>query len=116
MIVSGENLISEVESQFFKLFPFLHLEFYHKGEIVQRQGTHLGLKSIAKKMVLEPFTIIPEMSVHELETFFWENMGIQVSVFRKVGNSMLETSFTSSWTLKHQNNKGSELEQDFASK
>lgn len=116
MIVGGNRPISELETQFIALFPFLHLEFYDRGESIHRDSSHLELKTIARKKDLEPFVIVPVMSVQELEAAFWENMGVQVSVFRKVGNSMLETSFTSSWTLKHQNQKGSELDHDFALK
>ena len=61
----------------------------------------------------EGFIIEPEMTVHDLEEAFWGNMGIQTAVFRKVGSSMLETTFTSGWTLEHQNNKGQELKTAF---
>jgi hypothetical protein len=71
---------------------------------------------VAWKMVLESFVIYPKLAVHEVEEAFWSNMGLQVSVYRKVGNSILETSFVVGWTLEHQNKKGSELLTDFNAK
>jgi hypothetical protein len=101
--------IAEVETKFNALFPFLTIEFFKKGESVEGNCRLKPIKDIARKLVLNSFVILPNMTVHELEEKFWEQMGLQISVYRKVGNSILETSFTSNWTLEHQNTKGSEL-------
>ena len=116
LIINGELTIAEVESKFNLLFPFLTIEFFRKGESIEGNYRLRTLREVARKKVLESFIIYPDLTVHELEEAFWANMGLQVSIYRKVGNSILETSFTSGWTLEHQNKKGSELLIDFNSK
>ena len=49
------------------------------------------------------------MKVSEVEALFWDKLGIQISIYRKMGNSVVETSYTSQWTLDHQNEKGKEI-------
>jgi hypothetical protein len=109
LIINGEMSIAEVESKFNSTFPFLTIEFFRKGESVEGNYRLKPIRDVARKIVLNSFVIIPSMTVHELEETFWNEMGLQISIFRKVGNSILETSFTSAWTLEHQNTKGSEL-------
>jgi hypothetical protein len=116
LIINGEMTIAEVESKFNLLFPFLSIEFFRKGESIEGNYRLRPLNSVARKKVLESFVIEPELTVHEVEEAFWLNMGLQAAIYRKVGNSILETSFTSGWTLEHQNKKGSELLIDFNSK
>jgi hypothetical protein len=115
LIINSEMTIEEVENKFNLLFPFLTIEFFRNGESVEGNDRLKTLSNVARKKVLESFVIFPIMTVHEFEEAFWTNMGLQVAVFRKVGNSILETSFTSGWTLEHQNKKGSELMVDFNS-
>ena len=49
------------------------------------------------------------MKVTELEAIFWDKLGLQISVYRKTGSSMIETTLTNQWTLSHQNNKSKEI-------
>jgi hypothetical protein len=64
------------------------------------------LSDIVHKKSVEGFAILPEMKVSEVENLFWENMGIQISVFRKSGKTWLESSFTNYWSLERQNTLG----------
>ncbi|WP_341225924.1 hypothetical protein [uncultured Arcticibacterium sp.] len=107
--------IAEVETKFNILFPFLTIEFFRNGESIEGNFRWKTIKDYGRKKIQESFSIEPQMTVHEMEEMFWEKLGLQVSVFRKVGKSILETSFTSGWTLEHQNTKGSELQRAFAS-
>lgn len=107
--------IAEVETKFNILFPFLTIEFFRNGESIEGNYRWKTIKDYGRKKIQESFCIVPQMTVQEMEKMFWEKMGLQVAVFRKVGKSILETSFTSGWTLEHQNNKGSELQTAFAS-
>ncbi|WP_162628278.1 hypothetical protein [Arcticibacterium luteifluviistationis] len=113
--VLAEMSIAEVEGKFNILFPFLNIEFFRNGESIEGNYRWKSLKDYGRKKVQEKFSIEPEMTVREMEKMFWEKMGLQVAVYRKVGKSVLETSFTSGWTLEHQNRKGSELQRAFAS-
>jgi hypothetical protein len=49
------------------------------------------------------------MKVSELEELFEEVFGLSVQVFRKSGESWLQTTTTDSWTLNQQNLKGKEM-------
>lgn len=53
--------------------------------------------------------ITPLMTVKELENKCEEQFGILVQVYRKSGNVWLETSMTDNWTIKQQNDQGSEI-------
>jgi hypothetical protein len=49
------------------------------------------------------------MRVSELEQLLGNRYGLGVQVFRKAGNSWVETILTDSWTLEEQNNEGQVL-------
>ena len=50
-----------------------------------------------------------ESKVMEVEALFEDNLGLKISIFRKMGTSIVETAFTSNWTLNHQNLIGKEI-------
>lgn len=113
LLVSQEMTAEVLEEAFHRLFPYLKLEVIKRGELLVGSSLKTQLKKIGNKRKPSGFVITPEMSVSQLELAFWEHMGIQVSIFRKFGSSMLETSFTSAWSLERQNIKGSEFINDF---
>ncbi len=113
--VDKSGKIGVLVHEFHQLFPFLSLEFYQKGEPVSYEFQHLPLSHISVIKKACPFEITPKLSVAELEQLFWNNQGVQVAVFRKVGNSLLETSFTTQWTLEHQNSRGNSIFAEFKS-
>jgi hypothetical protein len=109
-----ENLkLTELEILFSDLFPFLVLEVYQSGEPVSEVFKSRNLAQLSKRKAVLPFRITPALSVRELEKLFWDHLGIKIAVFRKVGSSLLETTFTSDWTLRHQNEKGVQIQNDF---
>lgn len=116
LIVDPDMSVKETKRSFNHLFPFLSLEFYRKGEVLETSYELKQLQELGGKKRLESVVIYPDMTVEELEKAFLDCLGLHVSVFRKVGNSILQTSFTSKWTLQHQNTKGSELLSAFDSK
>lgn len=106
IFVNKDLVIESLSHQFKELFPFLRLEFSFNGLAltpVQLKGT---LNEIAKKKVLTNFSFSMSNSVAELENFFWDNMGITVTVFRKSGKTWLETTYSSHWSLQKQNSLG----------
>lgn len=111
--VNGRLKLAELKLLFSSLFPFLVLEVYQGGEPIDNRFKEKTLAQIGKKKTAAEFEIIPKMSVNELEKLFSECLGIHVAVFRKVGTSLLETRFTSGWTLAHQNEKGIQILNDF---
>lgn len=109
LYVNANIRASDLIKQFNELYPFLRLEIYYKGEEMGVASHHCLLCEIVNKKVVENFIITPEMKVSEVEASFWENMGLQVSIFRKSGKTWLESSYTNYWSLERQNNLGREM-------
>ncbi len=107
--VSSEIKTNELIRQFNEIFPYLRLEIYHKGHEMGDAAHPSHLSDIINLKQFENFEIIPEMTVAEVESSFWEKMGIQISIFRKSGRTWLESSYTNYWSLEKQNNLGKEL-------
>jgi hypothetical protein len=107
--VKSEMKVFDLIKQFSKFFPFLRLEIYNRGEEMSEASHNCLLSDIVHKKVVKYFEINSEMKVSEVENLFWENMGLQVSIFRKSGKTWLESSFTNYWSLERQNNLGKEM-------
>ena len=114
--IASDRLISDVQKEFNKVFPFLKLEFFNnksfsnagyssKNIIPQTQQVGSGkLHSINGEIEIDG-----EMKVTELENIFKDKFNLAVQVFRKSGNLWLETTMTDNWTLQQQNNHGREI-------
>ena len=114
--IATNRLISEIQQEFNKAFPFLKIEFYNNKSIsrsdfsakqVIPQSRYIGNSQL-------PFSgggieIEEEMKVNELEKIFKDRFNLAVQVFRKSGNLWLETTMTDNWTLQQQNNHGGEI-------
>lgn len=116
-ITSAKNL-NTIKEEFNAVFPFLKLEFFkHKHGIKDASPkrdlfeSNLSLNTLPKKYLDGFIHISEDMPVSKLEQLFLDQFGLSVQVFRKSGNSWLETSFTDDWTLKRQNDAGNELSQ-----
>ena len=119
LTIRPSRLISEIQDEFSKMFPYLKLEFFR-----ERSGKRLNYSAnniirhnqkLAEGQ-LQPvdgmIDIKPGMTVKELENDFREEFSLAVQVFRRSGNVWLETTMTDNWTLKHQNDHGKELSSD----
>ena len=105
IVVDKEMTVNQLIKVFNEVYPFLKIEIYHKGNEMSTDCFHtLGEISSMKKPSV--FIISPSMTIAQIEAFFLEELGLQVAVFRKVGNSWIHTSFTNSWTLERQNRTG----------
>lgn len=114
--IASNRLISDIQKEFNKVFPFLKLEFFNnksffnsgfssKNIIPQTQQVGNGnLQSINGEIEIDG-----EMKVTELENIFKDKFNLAVQVFRKSGNLWLETTMTDNWTLQQQNNHGREI-------
>jgi hypothetical protein len=112
--VLSEQTIAEVQEDFASAYPFLKLVFFtkphkafkcsHAKFLVQDRGVKLStLEKQPKDGVLY---LEPEMPVWQVERLFEEEFGLHVQVFRKSGNTWLETSVTDNMSLEQQNAKG----------
>ncbi len=114
--INNNKKIAEIQQEFNDLFPYLKLEFFSKPH---RSGGHSNLKFILNNTKTigecrtiqgeDAITIIPKMTVNELEQGLGEKFGIGVQVFRQSGKVWLETTFTDGWTLEMQNSQGEDL-------
>jgi len=114
--IASNRLISEVQNEFNKVFPFLKLEFFNNKSFARSSFSASQLIPRSRKIGDGQLTItdgninIPgEMKVMELEKLLKEQFGLAAQVFRKSGNLWLETTMTDSWTLEQQNKHGSEI-------
>ena len=108
--IDSATRISELMKGFNIAFPFLRIEIYRKGEAVSLGQRDFVVFEIANVEYPEGFVIEGDMKVSEIENLFQKNLGLEISIFRKMGTSEVETTFTSLWTLNHQNNKGEEIQ------
>jgi hypothetical protein len=109
-----EQTISEVQEAFAKAYPFLKLVFFtkphkafkgsHAKFLIEDRG--IKLASLEKQPKDGVLYLEPEMPVWQVERLFEEEFGLHVQVFRKSGNTWLETSVTDSMSLEQQNAKG----------
>ena len=116
LTIRPSRLISEVQDEFNKMFPYLKLEFFKN-----RSGKKLDYsvnniirhnQKLAEGQINPVDGLIdiePGMTVKELEKHFQDEFSLAVQVFRRSGNVWLETTMTDNWTLKHQNDHGKEL-------
>ena len=114
--IAPNRLISEIQQEFNKAFPFLKLEFYNNKSIsrsdfsakqVIPDGRNIGNNQLL--ISAGDIEIEEEMKVNELEKILKDKFNLAVQVFRKSGNLWLETTMTDYWTLQQQNNHGREI-------
>lgn len=112
--VLKDKTIGQFQDEFSKVYPYLKLAFFtkphkaYKGSpakfLVSDRDMTLG--SLEKKPHSGDLYIEPEMPTWQVERLFEEEFGLHVQVFRKSGNTWLETSVTDDLTLEEQNVKG----------
>jgi hypothetical protein len=116
--IGSNRLISEVQEDFNKVFPYLKLEFFqHKIKLKEQPGFSLNRVLSSNKRIgdcqgksMDGLLEINEgMKVSELEKSFRDQFGLYVRVFRHSGNLWLQTTMTNNWTLQKQNEHGREL-------
>jgi hypothetical protein len=116
IIINDQVTITSIQQEFNRVFPYLKLEFFSKHHH-QREGSPLKfmqpvdrkLGEIRKNKDEGEILVTPKMRVSELEQLLGNRYGLSVQVFRKAGNSWVETILTDSWTLQEQNDEGQVL-------
>lgn len=114
--INDHRKIYAIQEEFNQLFPYLKLEFFSKpprkggaasDKLVKHSSETLGECRTIHQAV--EMSIVPGMTVSELEQGFGGVYGLGIQVFRKSGKTWLETTVTDSWTLEEQNRQGEEL-------
>ncbi len=116
LIINDHRKIFAIQEEFNKLFPYLKLEFFSKphtkGGGTSKEFIKHNSKTLEECRTLHnsgEISVVPQMTVSELEQNFGDVYGLGVQVFRKSGRSWLETTVTDNWTLEEQNRQGEEL-------
>ncbi|MEO6611657.1 MAG: hypothetical protein ABIT05_10165 [Chitinophagaceae bacterium] len=115
--IAPNRLISDIQHEFNKVFPFLKLEFFSKKRSLSGPGftasqliPYTSKVSVGQSMITDGDIEIPgEMKVIELEKLLKEQFSLSAQVLRKSGNLWLETTMTDNWTLEQQNRHGKEI-------
>lgn len=116
IIINDERKISAIQEEFNHAFPYLKIEFFAKPNATAGAASKKQVKNISK-IIGEcrtihndgGITIIPSMTVIELEQRFSDVYGLTIQIFRQSGKVWLETTVTDGWTLEEQNNQGEDL-------
>ena len=114
--ITPTRLVSEVQVEFNKAFPFLKLEFFQNNPSKQN-SSEPDIRMAHNKRVGDcqaaikdgEIEITNELTVQELEKKFKDELSLNVQVFRRSGTLWLQTTMTDGWTLEKQNEHGKEL-------
>ena len=114
--IAPNRIISDIQKEFNKMFPFLKIEFFSNKSFSRSNFSAQQIISQSRKIGDTQLTkshgdieIAEEMKVRELENIFNDQFNLAVQVFRKSGSIWLETTMTDNWTLQQQNNHGREI-------
>lgn len=114
--INDQRKIYAIQEEFTQQFPYLKLEFFSKphqaGGGSPKKIMESGSKTLGECRIIHnrgTLTIIPQMTVTDLESGFRDIYGLSVQVFRKSGKAWLETTVTDNWTLEEQNRQGESL-------
>lgn len=111
--VRGSMTVSQLVREFKQLFPYLRIEVLYNGNEASLRYPLTALNRLTSRRQLHSFRVHQALTVCELTDKFWDNMGLQIIVGRKLANVNVETTFTSQWTLEMQNKVGSEIFNEF---
>lgn len=100
-----------IEKEFNGIYSYLKIEFPKNGNEPGDNGNEPseGEALRAHHLLQDNAGVVDGMTVRELETALQTLIALPVQVFRKSGNSWIETKMTRDWTLKQQNDRGREL-------
>ena len=114
--IAPNRLISDIQKEFNRMFPFLKIEFFNNKSFFRSDFSAQQIISQTRKIgdtqlaiTDGDIEITEEMKVSELEKIFKDQFSLAAQVFRKSGNIWLETTMTDNWTLQQQNNHGKEI-------
>lgn len=112
MKITNHKAIAEIQKEFASLYPFLKLEFFKNAHNVFEGNSRREMvfrKEITHLSKEGEILVSDNMTVEQLEQEFKNQFGLNVQVFRKHGNSWIETTVTDNWTLQKQNEEGKVL-------
>lgn len=113
ILINDYRKIYSIQKEFAAMFPWLKLEFFSKphkiGGASSKKRVESPSQTLGETRTIHDsgtITVTPLMTVADLEQAFRDVYGLTVQVFRKSGNTWLETTTTDNWTLEKQNARG----------
>lgn len=113
MHINKNGTIRDLQRDFHTVYPFLKIEFYKRphqpGEKFpqrDRLRADFPLANMASHSWKEFLDISHDRKVVEVEKELGEMSGQFVQVFRRSGNTWMQTTHTDKWSLRMQNEEG----------
>lgn len=101
--------LKDIKDQFNKKFPNLKIEFFQKHhepkEASPKNAIYedsLTLKDVRDEGSLNPISIHGNTKTSTLEEHFENEYGVSVQVYKKRGNTWIQSTSTDDWTLSEQ--------------
>lgn len=104
MFITADSLFADVQREFSQLFPYLRLAF-----LPGPAGPSASFGDLNPHMAPAYLDITYTTTIEELENIFRNFFGINVTVWRKTGNTWMQPSLTRSWLLQQQNDYAAEI-------
>lgn len=116
ILINDHRKIFAIQEEFNSVFPYLKIEFFSKSHTSSGPPSFKLIKNSSKTLgecrtihTKGKLTIIPSMTVADLEKSFIDVYGLSIQILRKSGKGWLETSVTDGWALEEQNSQGEML-------
>lgn len=110
-----QQLIQKVQEEFSRAYPFLKIEFRRTGREhaipldTSRLDTEEHIRESAIALLEKEVRLSDHLKVSELEASLGHLFGTAAQVYRKSGNSWLETSMSRDLTLQQQNDHARDI-------
>ncbi|MFI5151860.1 MAG: hypothetical protein ACHQET_00920 [Chitinophagales bacterium] len=111
--IEKEMKIKDIQKLFSKHYPYLKIEFFKKPHArnklsprAEMLDSNEAIQHFAKFRHPAKINIDGMRTIEQVERDFWELFGMPAQVFRKSGNTWIETSLTDGWALDKQNKEG----------
>lgn len=111
--IDTELKLSAIKNAFHKIYPFLKIEFYKNSHVWQGGSLSADLLDENKSVGEVSHDVKPGfLEIHYwqmtgiVEAKFKNKFGLYVQVFRKYGESWIQTAGTDELTLEQQNESG----------
>ena len=121
--INKSTTITEIQTEFSKLFPFLKIEFFTRpreanGSLWSKYMVFNHNKKMDEigqiKTDKNAIEITSLTTVNDFEQQLQDEFGLSVQVFRKSMGSWIATTESDSWTFAVQNEKGKEAATNIA--
>jgi hypothetical protein len=107
MKITKTSTVTDIQEQFHAKFPLLTIRFYkvahedHEGSRKKDEvEDNLALSELSPSLQEASIPLTPQLTVEALESMFENEFGLHIQVFRKSGDTWLQTSVTDHWTLE----------------